>query len=146
MVAKPAHSWAGVRFSSFPYLLTETAWMCSWPPLTILFCVCSCLPIAFPTRLSHPIPCFALFSYHRNHFQRTVKALPARQQFLLLVKCQGLKPTKWRVLCHLAGTSSKFSLHHILSHSLQMEFDTSNEIYRHSTYVAKTCIQGVPYI
>lgn len=94
MAAKPAHSWAGVRFSSFsfPYLLTKTAWVCSWPPDYPVFVYAAAF--LFNTQQDYPIPCIHLLCCHRKHFQRTVKPLPACQQFLVFVKCQGLKPRK----------------------------------------------------
>lgn len=57
MAAKPACSWAGVRFasfSSFPYLLTKTAWICSWSPDYPVLCLS-------PNKIipSHPIPSHA---------------------------------------------------------------------------------------
>lgn len=47
--------------------------------------------------LSHHIPGLPLYFYQRSHFEGTVTALLACQQFLMLMKCQGVKPNKWRV-------------------------------------------------
>ena len=72
--------------------------------------LCMLLPtFLIPSKflLSHPIPGLPLTSYHGSHFQGRVKALSACQQFLALVKCQGVKLSKWRVFCHLEGTYCK---------------------------------------
>lgn len=101
-----AHSWAGVRFSSFPYLLTKTALMCYWPTLTILFCVCSCLPISFPTRLSCSIPCFHLLCCHRNPFWGRLRLYLHTSSFLCSWNAKGWRQER-KVLCQMAGASVK---------------------------------------
>lgn len=72
--------------------------------------LCVLLPtFLIPSKLlsSYPIPGLPISYYPGSHFQGRVKALSVCQQFLAVMKCQGVKPSKWRAFCHLAGAFHK---------------------------------------